>query len=267
VDTYAEIIVGTDGGPDATCAVRVAGSLAGQLGLPLRIVNAWTDSGPDAYLAASEVTERAEAVAREAGAGDVSRLEPGATGTPADALLDLVAASAEDDTEVLLVVGDRGLDSGGERFGGSTARQLTHHSPVDVLVVLADRAPGLRSIATTTDGSLTATRGVYRGVALAQALGIVPDILTVARTEGEGAAALSVVSDDLTLRGIAFTTRTLIASGRADVARALVEAADGYDLLVIGNRGMSGPSRLLGSVSGRVSHAVGTNLLVVRTVI
>jgi nucleotide-binding universal stress UspA family protein len=263
MEPYAEVVVGTDGGPEATQAVRVAAHLAVALEVPLTVVSAWIESGPDAYVTASEVTAGAEEVARAAGASDVSRQEPGSTGTPADALI----ALAEAKPESLLVVGDRGLDSAGERFGGNTAHQLAHHSPVDLLVVVADRQPTIKRIATTTDGSTTATRGVYRGVALAQALGVVPHILTVAKTPEEGQRALTVVMDDLTRRGIEVGTKVILASGRAQIAAALVDAGDDYDLLVIGNRGMSGPSRLLGAVSNRITHGVATHLLLVRTVL
>jgi hypothetical protein len=39
----------------------------------------------------------------------------------------------------------------------------------------------------------------------------------------------------------------------------------GLHLLVLGNKGMSGPSRLLGSVANRVTHHVPTDLLLVNT--
>ncbi len=51
----------------------------------------------------------------------------------------------------------------------------------------------------------------------------------------------------------------------SDVTHTLIEAARGFDLVVIGNKGMSGPSRLLGSVSNRVTHEVPTDILLVNT--
>lgn len=262
MDVYPDIFVGTDGSPAAEQAVLVAAGLARSLDVPLSVVSAWTESGPDAYLRAASLTTGAEAVAREHGVGEVRRLEPGEPGAPADSLIDLTQASGQS----LLVIGDRGLDSAGERFGGNTAHQLTHHSPVDLLLAVAGRSPALRRIATTTDGSPTAGRAVYRGVALAQALGVVPHILTVAKSQAEGDAALEIVTDDLDRRGIEVSRQVLVAPGIGQVTHTLVEASADYDLLVIGNRGMSGPSRLLGSVSNRVTHDLSTNLLLVRTV-
>lgn len=263
MDVYSEVIAGTDGSEAADQAVRTAASIAAALDVELAIVSAWTESGPDAYLAASTLTQTAEVVAREAGATQVRRLEPASSGAAVDQLMTLVEASAES----LLVVGDRGVSARGDRFGGNTAHQLTHHSPVDVLIAVAGRSPELRRIATTTDGSTTATRGVYKGIALARALGVVPDVLTVARSEDEGRAAVASVAEDLERRGIEHGVQVFAASGVAETARTLIEAAGDYDLLVIGNRGMSGPARLLGSVSNRISHELTTNLLVVRTVV
>ena len=42
--------------------------------------------------------------------------------------------------------------------------------------------------------------------------------------------------------------------------------SDGYDLLVVGNRGMSGARRILGSVPDKVSRRAQTNVLIVHTV-
>lgn len=260
---YSEIFAATDGSPAAQEAVRVAGVLAGALDVPLSLVNAWTESGPDAYLGATELTTAAEGLARSYGAATVRRLEPGASGPPGDVLIDLADASPES----LLIIGDRGFDSDGERLGGNTAHQVTHHGQVDLLMVVEGGGTNIARIATTTDGSTTATRGVYRGVDLARALGVVPDILTVAKSQEEGEAALSGVVEDLDRRGIPTRPQVLVASGRGSVAATLLEAGAGYDLMVIGNRGMSGPSRMLGSVSHRVTHRAATNLLLVRTVL
>lgn len=259
VSGYAEVIVGTDGSAGATQAVRVAAALANGFGVPLLIVNAWTDSGTEAYRAASELTAAAAKVATEVGSTEIRRLEPAAVGSPADALIDV----AEEHPDALLAVGGRGLDKAMERFGGNVAHQLTHHSPVDLLVTRGDGPDGLRSIAIATDGSASATRAVYRGVAVAQAVGVVPSLVTVAKEEADGELVLAAIADDLGKRGAQVDTEIVLAKG--SIARALVDAAADRDLLVIGNRGMSGPSRLLGSVSNRVTHEFATSLLLVRT--
>jgi nucleotide-binding universal stress UspA family protein len=53
-----------------------------------------------------------------------------------------------------------------------------------------------------------------------------------------------------------------------DPATALLDEVEqgGYDLLVVGNKGMTGVGRFfLGSVPNKVSHHVNTSLLIVRT--
>ncbi len=57
---------------------------------------------------------------------------------------------------------------------------------------------------------------------------------------------------------------TRVAIGR-DVTDTLIEAAADFDMLVLGNKGMSGPSRLLGSVANSVTHHLPTDLLLVNT--
>ena len=258
---YAEIVVGTDGSTGATHAVRVAASLAKGFDVPLLIVCAWTESGGEAYLAASHITEQAAEIANAVGVAQILRLEPGAVGTPADALISV----GEEHSDALLVVGGRGLDNAIERFGGNVAHQLTHHSPVDLLVTRSDGADEIGTVAITTDGSASATRAVYRGVAVAQACGARAKLLTVAKDEDEGQLVLAAILDDLEHRGITLDSEVIVAKGH--VAMEIVGASASYDLLVIGNRGMSGPSRLLGSVSNRVTHEFASSLLLVRTVL
>jgi len=257
---YAGVIVGTDGSDGATHAVRVASSLASAMKVRLLVVNAWTDEGSEAYVAATHVTAAAVELAGRAGVTDVEHLEPAAVGTPADALIDV----AEDHPDALLVVGGRGLDQALERLGGNVAHQLTHHCPLDLLVTRHDGPDRPARIAITTDGSATATRAVYRGVAVAQALGVTPTLLTVAKDDDEAAEVLSAITEDLASRDVQVETRTVVA-GKPQVAKELVEAGAEYDLLVLGNRGMSGPSRLLGSVSNKITHEFPTSLLLVRT--
>ena len=53
---------------------------------------------------------------------------------------------------------------------------------------------------------------------------------------------------------------------RSDPASVLADLASGYDLLVVGNKGMTGASRfLLGSVPNKVSHHSPCSLLIVHT--
>lgn len=117
-----------------------------------------------------------------------------------------------------------------------------------------------RRILVGTDGSSTAARAVARAAEVAGATGATLTVLTA----GSGSRAQQVVADAVQgLGGVAVETK--VAPG--DPATVLVdEAAQGYDLLVVGNKGMTGVSRfLLGSVPNKVSHHTPCPLLIVHT--
>ncbi|TMK20225.1 MAG: universal stress protein [Actinobacteria bacterium] len=61
--------------------------------------------------------------------------------------------------------------------------------------------------------------------------------------------------------------RAVIEEGEAGDAIIRVAEREGVDLIVVGNRGMAGPTRfLLGSVPNKVSHHAPCDLLIVKTV-
>lgn len=272
---YREIIVGTDGSATASCAVAAATTVARALGVPLTIATAWYRRPPDPPVPSeaveypggapgphearwAEQTATAAAVAaRQAGLSDVRTATP--EGHPADALLDL----AEARRDALLVVGTVGLTDRTERLLGNVPHQITHHATRDVLLVhTEDCTGGYRwdRAALATDGSETAARAVQRGVAFARAVGATPVLLTVAGDETRGERILARVAEQL---GLDDLEREVVV-GRT-IVDALVAAARSYDLLVMGNKGMSGPSRLLGSVANHVTHALPTDILLVNT--
>jgi len=135
-----------------------------------------------------------------------------------------------------------------------------------------------------TDGSETAKRAVQEALRLAAALGgeihIVSGYapLRGARIAGapEGAAQVWAPLPDSEVRAI---LDEAVAQARladipvqthaleTDPADALLEvAADvGASLIVVGNRGMHGARRVLGSVPNKVSHQARCNVLIVST--
>ncbi len=121
-----------------------------------------------------------------------------------------------------------------------------------------------RRILVATDGSETAARAVDRAVEVARALGSTLTVLSV----GPVSQASSVVTREAARHGDSgVEIRTETASG--DPASVLVERAErgDVDLLVLGNKGMTGASRfLLGSVPNKVSHHAPVAVLIVRTV-
>jgi nucleotide-binding universal stress UspA family protein len=114
-----------------------------------------------------------------------------------------------------------------------------------------------------TDGSPTAAKAVDRAVELAK----VSDGSLTILTAGRGEQAKEIVDREAARHakaGVKIDTRV----DDRDPSTALVEAADegDYDLLVVGNKGMTGAGRFfLGSVPNKVSHHVQRSLLIVRT--
>lgn len=124
-------------------------------------------------------------------------------------------------------------------------------------------APVYERILVGTDGSPTAAIAVDRAVEVAAATGAELTILSA----GDGERPRTVVDAEAARHaesGVHIVTKT--AAG--DAASVLVEAAERgqFDLLVVGNKGMTGASRFfLGSVPNKVSHHAPVALLIVRT--
>jgi nucleotide-binding universal stress UspA family protein len=137
-----------------------------------------------------------------------------------------------------------------------------------------------------TDGSESASRAVERAAELAAALGAplhvvmcfqsIPNTTlvsaaagigpTLACDDGAGDHASEIVrraASALAHTGI--TAETHICEG--EPADALITLATGVDaqMIVVGNRGMSGARRVLGSVPNRVSHRAHCAVLIVPT--
>lgn len=115
-----------------------------------------------------------------------------------------------------------------------------------------------------TDGSRTAAKAVDRAVEVAALYGANLTICTAARAERgqlvvDGEAARHAGS------GVAIDTVVV----DADPTTALVDTATngGFDLLVVGNKGMTGARRLvtISPVPGKLSHSLPCSLLIVRT--
>ena len=146
-----------------------------------------------------------------------------------------------------------------------------------------------RSIVVGTDGSATATEAVRRAGILADAFGAdlhvvnayrppamvlattaEPGLMPTAVLQWEAAACddarhlLDGVAEELIGVGDSVTTHAI----RAHPAAAILAVAEdvGADLVVVGNRGMKGARRVLGSIPNHVSHHAHCDVLVVDTV-
>ena len=114
-----------------------------------------------------------------------------------------------------------------------------------------------------TDGSPTAAKAVARAIEVARSTGATLTILTAA-PESKGRpvveAAAATHADD----GVEIDTVVI----DRDPVGALIDTAEqGYDLVVVGNKGMTGISRFfkVGAVPNKLSHHLPTSMLIVRT--
>jgi nucleotide-binding universal stress UspA family protein len=135
-----------------------------------------------------------------------------------------------------------------------------------------------------TDGSDTAKRAVQEATRLAKAIGCRVHIVSAyepqrgTRIQGapEGAAKVWAPTPDakvqaiveeavaeVHMHGVEADSRTLT----GDAADALLEVAalEKAELIVVGNHGMHGVKRVLGSVPNKVSHHARCNVLIVST--
>jgi nucleotide-binding universal stress UspA family protein len=257
MDRYPLVLIGTDRSPDAMAGVRIGARIAADSGAPVRVLAvADDDAGDDA--GRTGALYEAETIVKGLGVTDVS-LEL-RTGEPQDVLLE--QANAEPDS--LVVIGSEGLSKTASRLVASTSNRLAHHSRADVLFAKDPVPSTWNFVALATDGSSSSHHAVRRGCRLAAALGAKGRLITAAKTEEAGRAILDSTwgALDLDALDLEVEREVLIES---QPASAIIAAGWKYQLIAVGNRGMSGPARLLGSVANKVSHGLQTNLLLVNT--
>jgi nucleotide-binding universal stress UspA family protein len=145
-----------------------------------------------------------------------------------------------------------------------------------------------RSIVVGTDGSATATEAVHRAHELAGALsadlhvvsGYQAPAMVLAASAEPGLGPSAVIEwaaaarhdacrllDDVAadLAGPIAVTTHAVAAHPATALLSVAEAVDA-DLIVVGNRGMKGARRVLGSIPNHVSHHAVCDVLVIDTV-
>jgi nucleotide-binding universal stress UspA family protein len=145
----------------------------------------------------------------------------------------------------------------------------------------------ISSIVVGTDGSETARKAVREAVELAKQLGARLDIVSayepvstqrlreearqvpadlewMVNPREDVEATLNEAAEQLESSGVAIE----IFAREGDPADAILDVAEerGSDLIVVGNKGMTGAKRfLLGSVPNKVSHHAPCSVLIVRT--
>ncbi|MGH2724508.1 MAG: universal stress protein [Actinomycetota bacterium] len=274
---FSKILVGTDGSDTASVAVDHAAWLAERVGAELLIVSAYRPVGGDVDTPlgrTSDHTEddRARAILEHEQKRHGDRVAVRTIlqeGNPADAILDV----AEEEGVDLIIVGNKGM-TGGKRFLiGSVPNNVSHHAPCHVLIVhtaWAERAraeelarvPGYERILIGTDGSPTAGGAVEVGTELAGAVGAEVLLLFV----GDAARGGEVLEQAAADIGDRVPVSSNTAEG--DPADRIIDVAvrESCDLIVVGNKGMTGTRRfLLGSVPNNVSHHAPGNVLIAKT--
>ncbi len=145
-----------------------------------------------------------------------------------------------------------------------------------------------RSIVVGTDGSDTATQAVRQAIELASSIGarielvsayepvsdarlreqsiVVPeDLQWIINPRADVLATLEAAAGEIRAAGV----EVEVFARQGDPADAILDVAEerGSDLIVVGNKGMTGAKRfLLGSVPNKVSHHAPCSVLIIRTV-
>ena len=256
MSAYRRIIVGAHDSPTSPVAEGTAALLAKQLGADLILIHV-SDDGEATDRNGDETLRSAAERARALG------VEARAEHRTGDAATSIVAAAADLRAD-LLVIGDHGMGPANRFSIGGIPSQVAHHSPIDILVVRSsDPEIGhhtYKKFLLATDGSLTAHQATRHGHALAQDL--------------EAEVALIYVGDELI--GDIVLRDTTARLGGDDMERIVVKGnpsaqiskhASDHDLVVVGNKGMTGSLRYIRRVvPNRVAHEAPSDVLIAKTV-
>ena len=256
---YKRILLATDGSPTAETAERIGAALARTTRGALTVVHAYEDPG------------RAEgAVARALAIAEGEGVRTDAVLTPEEPVSGVVETAERGDAD-LIVIGSRGLFQEEQVFG-SVVRKVASQAPCDVLLTRAREDPTLpegavpyRRILIATDGSATADRAARKGFALAKRLQAAVTLVFV----GHPKTGELVLQDTAVTIGGDAEVEPAIAIREGDPAKEITSLAadEGYDLVVIGNRGLAGAKALvLGSVPLAIAEYAPCDVLIARTI-
>jgi len=137
------------------------------------------------------------------------------------------------------------------------------------------------SVVVGTDGSDTAAEAVRRAIEIARLYGATLHIVTAYKPKpvragtvpeefrerlGPGAVADAVL-DEQCARARVAGVEVQGHTGTGDPAQSIVEVAEREkaDLVVVGNKGMAGVRRVLGSVPNSVAHQAPCSVMIVQT--
>jgi 3-phenylpropionate/trans-cinnamate dioxygenase ferredoxin reductase subunit len=259
---YRKIVVGTDGSVTATAARDAAIRLAKRFRAGLHVVCAYEPPRMNRQVAEDVIRRSLDAASRQKveSTGEIGQADP------AEMILD----AAERENADLVVVGNKGMGQATRFKLGSVPDRIAHFTPCDLLIVDTTRSDrikradlGYKKLLAGTDGSPTASEAARKTFELAMLLRSAVTLVYV----GDPIVGAITLEDTTKGRPEGVKVEPLVAQGEpADVLIQVAEAAD-IDLIVVGNKGMSGARRfLLGSVPNQVAHYAPTDVLIAKTV-
>ena len=242
---YPSILVGTDGSPTASRAVARAGMLAEALGAKLHIVTVVSHKGEaEGRFERLELPERGKAE---------THIE---IGDPATKMVELAKRLGAE----LIVLGSKGMRGFGHSLIGTVPNKVSHACQCDLLIVAtdADRSALHSKVVLATDGSPTSIDAVDTGLRWAKHLGASPRLIYA----GHPKTAEIVFTEVCAVLGPVESE-----SLQGDPAEAICAYAEsgGYDLIVVGDKGMDRGRLALGSVPNKISHGSPVDVLIVKT--
>jgi nucleotide-binding universal stress UspA family protein len=259
---YRTIVVGTDGSETAMRAIDKAARLAKHVEGKLLVVCATSNIGLHDYRAMEVLKEASEHLQKTEVAHETTYRE-GAV----DKVLTDIAAENEAD---LIVLGNVGMGKARRLRQGPIPERIASSAPCDVLITITKQANGdpngdtfYKRILVGTDGSPTATEAARKAYDIGMMFRIGVTVVYVAGDTIVGAIVL-----EQTLKGKprALGVKTTIVEGAPAQKICEVAESEGLDLIVVGNRGMKGARRMLGSVPTQVLHRTPVDVLIAKTV-
>jgi nucleotide-binding universal stress UspA family protein len=179
----------------------------------------------------------------------------------------------------LIVMGARGLSEWQAILLGSVSHGVLHHAPCPVLIARG-KTGDIHQILLGTDGSTSAQHATDTAIQLARAFNARLVALNVCEAlpafPDQGKQKISVRAHKRALEFVAQGTEQFLADavesvnirqevGRPDEVITRLAEEEGFDLIVVGSRGLGGFKRLLlGSVSERVAQQAKESVLIVR---
>ena len=259
---YRKIVVGTDGSPTAGVAQRTAARLAKRLRAQLILVCAYEQprlSRPMAEGLLRQATQDARSERVEA----IAEMRQGEA---VAAILD----AAERHSADLIVLGNKGMGQPRRFRLGSVPDQVAHSAPCDVLIVDTTKSPPAEErpgrlytrIVAGTDGSPTAGEAARTAFELAMVVGASVNLVYV----GDPIVGAILLEQTAGGRPDGVKVENTVLEGEPAEAIPGLAEARGADLIVVGNKGMRGARRMLGSVPNTVAHRAPSSVLIVRTV-